>query len=85
MVFPYKYIVKSTFYTAGDVPAEPFYENHTKIHDTVKGRLAPAFLTPFCNSLSNKFRDYIKAWGTKGNDIYPSTLEIIYIQCNVIL
>ena len=48
---------------------------HTRIHDIVKARLAPAQLQPFCEKLHEKFAQQLKEWGEGGRKTEACLLE----------
>ncbi len=44
-------------FVAANISADAFFVFHTKMHDQLKGRLAPAQLAPFCQSRTTKFAE----------------------------
>ncbi|XP_013085318.2 24-hydroxycholesterol 7-alpha-hydroxylase-like isoform X2 [Biomphalaria glabrata] len=51
--------VQSSVQKIASVTEEAFFKNHTKIHDTVKGRLSFHKLPPFCETLHSKFKEHL--------------------------
>ncbi|XP_078617889.1 24-hydroxycholesterol 7-alpha-hydroxylase-like [Branchiostoma floridae x Branchiostoma japonicum] len=50
------------------VSTESFFQHHTKIHDTIKGRLAPANLHSFCSNLWGEFKQQLEQLEHHGKD-----------------
>lgn len=62
-------------YITASIPAQSFFEFHTKMHDNLKGRLAPAQLKPICESLTTKFvAELDRRWGEKGQKFQARNL-----------
>ena len=47
------------------IPFQSFYQHHTTIHDTIKGRLTPQYMTEMCPVLSEKFYHHLNERGKK--------------------
>ncbi|XP_059166238.1 24-hydroxycholesterol 7-alpha-hydroxylase-like [Physella acuta] len=51
--------VQSAVQKVASVTEDAFFQNHTKIHDTVKGRLAAGHLQNICKNLNGDFKKYL--------------------------
>ncbi|KAH9494668.1 hypothetical protein Btru_020478 [Bulinus truncatus] len=51
--------VQNSVQKVASVTEEAFFKNHTKIHDTVKGRLSVPKLSPYYPTLHSKFQEYL--------------------------
>ena len=64
------------FFT-GSILKASFWNYHTELHDTVKHKLAPGLLDPFCRNLCQKFQKEIRTWPEKGKAIQLSQSEVL--------
>ena len=46
--------------------SESFYKHHSAIHDTIKGRLIPNYITKLCPILSEGFQKSLSSHGNEG-------------------
>ena len=51
---------------AAGLSSSSFYKHHSAIHDTIKGRLVPSYLTNMCPILSQEFYTSLLAHGQQG-------------------
>ena len=51
---------------AAGLSSSSFYEHHSAIHDTIKGRLIPSYLMKMCPVLSQEFYTSLLAHGRQG-------------------
>lgn len=78
--------VKSSVRKTASVSNESFTQYHTKIHDTLKGRLAAGHLGDLCAMISTKFDSQLTLrWGQKGsgdlNSLIRSVLYVTVLDC----
>lgn len=48
------------------VSPQSFFKHHSAIHDTIKGRLIPSYLTTMCPILSAEFNNSLRCHGDSG-------------------
>lgn len=73
--------VQSAVSKTASISKESFAKYHTKIHDTLKGRLAAGHLEDFCKMLSTKFdSQLVLRWGQKGSgDLNSLIRSVMYV------
>lgn len=68
--------LSSPLFAAGVSP-ESFWKYHLHLHDTIKHRLAPGFLIPFCSQLCKKFKEEIHKWISSGSSFSVHHVDVI--------
>lgn len=62
--------------SSAGIPFRSFYQHHTNIHDTIKGRLTPQYMTEMCPLLSQRFHHELRKRGERG------TMELMeFVRC----
>lgn len=65
MILPLAHTTPHLLHAAG-LSSSSFYKHHSAIHDTIKGRLVPTYLTKMCPILSQEFYTSLLAHGREG-------------------